>query len=222
VKYGTTTLAILAALSASLALAEDFKTVNGKVYKDATVLREEPDGIVLKTKSGITKVYFTELPKDLQDRFHYDAARAAQFSAAQQTAALPPTVNRPIQAQTPKQEELASVQGNVRTIREVSTDQLNFFDQPFLLKGTINVAAYYNMGYREADRTHYCFGITDKTGSDCYAYMERERGGILHQQLIAAGGPLNGVFNVILLRSRFDRLAPPQLLVELLDYRLEQ
>jgi hypothetical protein len=33
------TLAILAALSASLALAEDFKTVNGKEYKDATVSR---------------------------------------------------------------------------------------------------------------------------------------------------------------------------------------
>jgi hypothetical protein len=62
-------LAILAALSASLALAEDFKTINGKEYKDATVSRVEPDGIVLKTKSGISKVYFTELPKEVQERF---------------------------------------------------------------------------------------------------------------------------------------------------------
>ena len=54
--------------------AEDFKTVNGKEYKDATVTSVEADGIVLRTKSGITKVYFVELPKDVQERFHYGSA----------------------------------------------------------------------------------------------------------------------------------------------------
>jgi hypothetical protein len=62
-------VSILAALSASLALAEDFKTTNGKEYKNATVTHVEPDGIVLKTKTGISKVYFTELPKEVQERF---------------------------------------------------------------------------------------------------------------------------------------------------------
>jgi hypothetical protein len=62
---------ILAVLFASLALAEDFKTASGKVYKDATVTRVEPDGIELKTKTGISKVYFTELPQDVQERFHW-------------------------------------------------------------------------------------------------------------------------------------------------------
>ena len=52
---------------ASIALADDFKTINGKEYKNATVTRVEPDGILLKTKSGISKVYFTELPKEVQD-----------------------------------------------------------------------------------------------------------------------------------------------------------
>jgi hypothetical protein len=61
----------LAALSTSVALADDFKTLNGKEYKEATVSRVDADGIVLKTKSGITKVYFVELPKDVQERFHY-------------------------------------------------------------------------------------------------------------------------------------------------------
>jgi hypothetical protein len=51
----------LAVLSASLALAEDFKTINGKIYKDATISRVEADGIVLRTKTGISKVYFIEL-----------------------------------------------------------------------------------------------------------------------------------------------------------------
>jgi len=62
-------LAIL--LFASLALSEDFKTTSGKVYKDATVTRIEADGIELKTKTGVSKVYFTELPQDVQERFHW-------------------------------------------------------------------------------------------------------------------------------------------------------
>ena len=53
----------------------------------ATVSHVEPDGIVLKTKSGISKVYFVELPKEVQERFHYDPekAAAAQAAAVQQT-----------------------------------------------------------------------------------------------------------------------------------------
>jgi hypothetical protein len=68
---------------ASASIAEDFKTLNGKEYKDATITRVEPDGIVVKTKSAITKVYFTELPKDVQERFHYDSEKAASYSAEQ-------------------------------------------------------------------------------------------------------------------------------------------
>jgi hypothetical protein len=77
---------ILLILFPPIVFAEDFKTVNGKEYKNATVSRVEPDGIVLKIKSGITKVYFSELPKEIQERFHYDSAQATQFNAAQQSA----------------------------------------------------------------------------------------------------------------------------------------
>jgi hypothetical protein len=71
----------------SVALADDFKTVSGKEYKNATVSRVEPDGIVLTNKAGISKVYFTELPKDVQERFGYDPQRATDYSA-QQSAGL--------------------------------------------------------------------------------------------------------------------------------------
>ena len=76
VKYWATMLPILAVLSATFALAEDFKTVNGKVYKNATISRVEADGIVLRTKTGISKIYFVELPKDVQERFHYQPPKA--------------------------------------------------------------------------------------------------------------------------------------------------
>lgn len=68
---------------AAAAFSEDFTTVNGKEYKDATVTRIEPDGVVVKTNSGVTKIYFTELPKDVQEQFHYDAGKAASYSAEQ-------------------------------------------------------------------------------------------------------------------------------------------
>jgi chromosome segregation ATPase len=68
---------------ASLGFSEDFTTVNGKQYKDATITRVEPDGIVVKTKSGVTKVYFAELPREVQERFHYDSEKAASYSAEQ-------------------------------------------------------------------------------------------------------------------------------------------
>jgi thioredoxin 1 len=67
----------------SMAVADDFKTIPGKEYKNVTVTRVEPDGIVVKTKSGISKIYFVELPKDVQDGFHYNSAIASAYSAQQ-------------------------------------------------------------------------------------------------------------------------------------------
>jgi hypothetical protein len=84
VKDWATTIAILPLLLATFALAEDFKTVSGKVYKDATVSRIEADGIELKTKTGISKVYFRELPQEVQERFNVgakqDEPRQSYFS----------------------------------------------------------------------------------------------------------------------------------------------
>jgi hypothetical protein len=76
-------LVFLLALATRGLLADDFKTSDGKQYKNVTVSRAEPDGIVLITSSGISKVYFTELPKEVQERFHYDQAKAAAYSSEQ-------------------------------------------------------------------------------------------------------------------------------------------
>src|SRR5437762_4403042 len=70
---------------ASVAFADDFKAIDGKEYKNVTVSRVEPDGIMLTSSSGISKVYFTELPKEIQERFHYDPAKAAAYTS-QKTA----------------------------------------------------------------------------------------------------------------------------------------
>ena len=93
----------------SAAFAEDFKTVNGKEYKDATVTRVDPDGVVVKTKSGITKVYFIELAKEVQERFHYDSEKAASYSADQATNY---TAYQKQQDETQRQQQAADAKNN--------------------------------------------------------------------------------------------------------------
>jgi len=70
-KFQMKALAFLILIVASVARAEDFRTIDGKEYKNVTVSRVEPDGIVLRTKSGISKVYFVKLPKEVQDPFSF-------------------------------------------------------------------------------------------------------------------------------------------------------
>ena len=85
INHWKTALSILAALSASFALADDFKTVAGKEYKNATVTQVDLDGILVRSKSGISKIYFQELPKELQQRFNYNPQQAAAFAEVQAT-----------------------------------------------------------------------------------------------------------------------------------------
>jgi len=84
VKHWATTIAILPLLSASLAVAEDFQTIKGKIYKDATISRVEADGIVVRTKTGISKIYFVELPKDVQKRFLPTPAKTVAVQSERQ------------------------------------------------------------------------------------------------------------------------------------------
>jgi hypothetical protein len=114
VKNWATTVATLAVVSASLALAEDFKTINGKEYKNATVRRVEPDGIVLKSKSGISKVYFTELPKEVQERFHYNVQTPSP--SAEPNLELAAIQKRQREAIRERQEEAATTEARKNLI----------------------------------------------------------------------------------------------------------
>ena len=72
---------VLALAVLQFALAEDFKTIHGKEYKNAEVSRVEADGIVIRTKTGISKIYFIELPKDVQDRYRPRPAKTPPITA---------------------------------------------------------------------------------------------------------------------------------------------
>jgi hypothetical protein len=80
-------LALLSCLT-SVSLADDFKTASGKEYKNVTVSRQEPDGIIIASpKTGVmVKLYFTELPKEVQERFGFNPEKAAAYEAEQNAA----------------------------------------------------------------------------------------------------------------------------------------
>jgi hypothetical protein len=117
-----TTIAILAALSVSLALADDFKTNSGKEYKNAIVTQVDPDGIVVRTKTGISKLYFPELPEDVRKQFHYDpqnaAAYAGQEAAARKAAAQQAEESIKEQKELQKQQgQLVGKQQNIQALK---------------------------------------------------------------------------------------------------------
>src|SRR5437867_9079287 len=79
---------ILIVCFASVALADDFKTINGKEYKNAKVSRVELDGIVITFSGGIVKIPFNELSPEIQKKYGYDPQAAATYSA-EQTSSRP-------------------------------------------------------------------------------------------------------------------------------------
>ncbi len=124
VKDWATTIAILPLLLATFALAEDFETVSGKIYKDATVSRIEADGIELKTKTGISKVYFTELPQEVQERFQWakpEAPREPFYGRWAVAADDPAVLAKIIAAGTVIIASLELVIGHIRSRRQPTT-----------------------------------------------------------------------------------------------------
>ena len=103
----------------------------------------------------------------------FNAAQQETFT--QQNAAI--TQQQQQQERRREQQRRAEAKRNVRTVQEVESDQPSFLDQPLLLEGTIGMDNFYSYGYGRAEQTHYCFEITDSTGTRCHAYMEREKAG---------------------------------------------
>ena len=47
----------------------------------------------MKTKTGISKIYFVELPKDVQERFHYGSAKLERQSRNTSTRSKVPSTS---------------------------------------------------------------------------------------------------------------------------------
>lgn len=82
---GVAVLAVLGGVVPMVEGAEElrltFVTARGEKFENAKVLRVEPDGISLLCASGITKVFFEDLPEEVRERFGMTAERASQYRA---------------------------------------------------------------------------------------------------------------------------------------------
>lgn len=58
------------------ARAESWKTTDGKTYEDVKVLKVEDDAATILYKDGGVRVPLSTLSSDLQQKFHYDPAKA--------------------------------------------------------------------------------------------------------------------------------------------------
>jgi len=58
-------------------------TLDGKSYQNCTLLKVQPDRIVITNSSGITEVAYGLMPPDLQKRFGYDPHLAPALTDAQ-------------------------------------------------------------------------------------------------------------------------------------------
>ena len=69
-----------AVLFAFAASADDFRTIDGKEYKNVMVSRVEPDGIVIIFSRGIVKLPFAVLSPEIQKKYGYDEGQAKAFA----------------------------------------------------------------------------------------------------------------------------------------------
>ena len=60
------------------ATAEDLRTISGRVYKDASILRVDSDGIVFSHKFGVVKIPNSELSADTRRVFDVKKARSEE------------------------------------------------------------------------------------------------------------------------------------------------
>jgi hypothetical protein len=63
--------------------AEDLTTTEGRVYKNVTVRKVEPDGLSISHESGLAKIPFTKLPKEVQKKHGYDPAKGKAYAEEQ-------------------------------------------------------------------------------------------------------------------------------------------
>ena len=56
---------------------------NGKILENPYVISQKPDGVLVGHKYGVIFVKFSDLPADIQKKFNYDPAKAAEYEKQQ-------------------------------------------------------------------------------------------------------------------------------------------
>lgn len=59
--------------------SNDLVAIDGQIFRDVKILREEPDGLTFRHAGGASKLRFPSLPKELRKQYGYDPQAAAKY-----------------------------------------------------------------------------------------------------------------------------------------------
>jgi hypothetical protein len=126
--------------------AENIRTIDGKEYKNITVSRAEPDGIVIKVSYGIIKIPFEELSTELQRKYNYNPDLAQKYRESHrpqtQTASPPiPETEPPRPTFSPAQKRTAEQARYDQEMAKREADARDRSSQQWLADRTRNVFA---------------------------------------------------------------------------------
>jgi hypothetical protein len=88
---------------------EQITTLEGKTYINCTITKVEPDGLRIMHDNGVGKLFFDNLPSELQIKYNYDPLKAQQFKAeVKQQQAKIVLQNQASQEAVAKKQQLAA------------------------------------------------------------------------------------------------------------------
>lgn len=163
-----------------------FRTLDGTEYKGVTVTKVTPEVIQITHADGAATLPLRNLPQELQQKFGFDPARAAEFAKMQSQLKAAEQRARQLQATAALKRQIAS---NLRTVLEVESDLPRFVGTTFYLSGSLALGSHYNFAYDDAQDTHFSFRFYDQSGSTAYLFMRKNKDGeTVRTKLLDFGG----------------------------------
>ena len=77
-------VALALLLLSSLIQADDFTTLEGDHYSNATIKKVDPDGLLIAYPDGVVKLKFKKLPPAIGAKYGYSPAAEAQYLVEEQ------------------------------------------------------------------------------------------------------------------------------------------
>lgn len=148
-------------LGGMLLRAEDWTTIDGKVYHQIKVIKVEPDAVTILYEDGGALVPLIMLPQELQKKFNYDAATAKAAADARQQADLENA--RALRAEywqavAQKQAKLAAEESASESTQTVGDTQVSYADPSHHSRGELFDATQRLMNGVSYDTHHYSMG----------------------------------------------------------------
>lgn len=108
--------------------AEDIKTTDGQILKDATITGRDALGVIISHSDGIARVAYDKLPEELRKQYNIDPKQAQAQAAVERAAAK----QRAQAAQALEQQKAAAAKA---TAAEATQNSAIVFEKP--RRGTI-------------------------------------------------------------------------------------